>query len=82
MTCAVISLAVTLLGFVLNELAMIQSSIALYSVDTRDSTAHSYVTFLTVGILLIDATPDSQAVSGDLSMTDCVDVDDRMVEVT
>ena len=82
MTCAVILLAVTLLGFVLNELAMIQSSIALYSVDTRDSTAHSYVTFLTVGILLIDATPDSRAVSDDLSMTDCVDVDDRMVEVT
>ena len=82
MTCAVISLAVTLLGFVLNELDMIQSSIALYSVDTRDSTAHSYVTFLTVGILLIDATPDSRAVSDDLSMTDRVDVDDRMVEVT
>ena len=77
-----ISLAVTLLGFVLNELAMIQSSIALYSVDTRDSTAHSYVTFLTVGILLIDTTPDSRAVSDDLSMTDRVDVDDRMVEVT
>ena len=82
MTCAVISLAVTLLGFVLNEIAMIQSSIALNSVDSWDPTVQNHVTFLIVGILLIDAIPDPRAVSDDLSTTIYIDIDNRIVGVT